>query len=93
MFIIDQQMAGYEVEYEGECPKCGHTPMHSEICQECCDTDGIADLYYEDPLRYGPGSYVVCSGCKGYGVVRWCPGCGAYIAGRYVIDNSPVCNL
>ena len=81
-------MADYEVDYDLECPKCGHTPLHSDRCQSCGDIEGSEDLYDEDPINYRQGTLVACSGCKGHGIVRWCPGCGADLTGKQVIDNA-----
>ena len=82
-------MADYEVDYDLECPKCGHTPLHSEGCKYCGDIEGTEDLSDDDPIDYAPGTLVRCRTCKGHGIIRWCPGCGLDLTVQKVIDNSP----
>ena len=82
-------MADFEVDYDLECPKCHHTPLHSDRCQRCGDIEGTEDLSDDDPVNYRQGTLVRCRECKGHGIIRWCPGCKANLTGQDVIDNSP----
>ena len=67
----------YEIDYEGHCPKCGHSPTHSRSCLNFCD-DGWFDCADEDPNTPGEEDEI-CTECYGTGIERWCPKCGLNI--------------
>lgn len=74
-------MDDYDVEHEGKCPKCGHSPVHSRDCINWCD-DGYCDEHDDDPINFAPGERLVeCDECKGTGIERWCPSCGENLSG------------
>lgn len=70
-------MEEYDLDYEGECPKGRHSPIHYKDCSNFCE-DGYIDESEDDPINFMPGeSLHPCSDCRGTGVEVWCPGCGA----------------
>lgn len=74
-------MDDYDVEYDGRCPKCGHSPLHSRTCTNWCDK-GYKDESEDDPINFMPGeAFTECEECRGTGLERWCPGCGANLSG------------
>lgn len=78
----------YDIESDLTCPKCGHSPLHSRYCTNWCD-DGYHDEYDDDPINFIPGeSLIPCQECKGTGVERWCPGCGANLSGVHFHDDD-----
>jgi hypothetical protein len=68
------------------CPKCGHGPTRVRHCDVIGCDDGWVDEYDEDPINCSPGEYVACSECRGAGIVRWCPKCGADLIERVADD-------
>lgn len=72
----------YEIDHDSNCPKCGHSPMHSRDCNNFC-TDGFKDEYDDDPINFLPGECLIpCNECNGTGVEIWCPGCGENLSGK-----------
>ena len=70
----------YDINYELECPKCKHSPIHSRVCTNFCE-DGWFDESDDDPINYMPGeSERRCSECLGTGYEVWCPKCGANLS-------------
>ena len=74
-------MDDYEIDHDGACPKCGHSPIHSRTCQQIGCDDGWVDGWEEDPLWYDPGDGYDCEDCRGTGLEKWCPSCGANLSG------------
>lgn len=71
----------YDIEYGGQCPQCGHSPLHSRSCTNFCN-EGYHDKADNDPINFMPGEELTaCEECKGTGLERWCPGCGANLSG------------
>jgi len=67
----------YEVDYEVNCPYCGHTPLHNRFCANLFCDEGFIDESEDDPINFTPGELVIpCPDCKGTGVEWWCPKCG-----------------
>lgn len=75
----------YDID-ELSCPECGHYGTHSRRCSNIeCEGGGI-DESDEDYML--PGSVIgLCDTCKGTGIERWCPGCGAGLSGHQ-FDNG-----
>lgn len=74
-------MQDFDIEDEFTCPNCGHSPLHSRDCTNFCD-DGFFDESDNDPINFFPGEeFRRCEECKGTGVERWCPSCGANLSG------------
>lgn len=75
-------MGDYEVDHDESCPKCGHCPIHWRDCAVIGCDDGFIDMHeYDDPIFFDPGETEPCQECKGTGIERWCPGCGANLSG------------
>lgn len=75
-------MDDYQVSYDEKCPKCQHSPIHWRDCANYCCEDGWIDMHeYDDPLWYDNGDVEMCQECKGTGIEKWCPGCGANLSG------------
>lgn len=77
-----------DVNYDGKCPRCGHSPTRGRQCTALYCDDGWVDLYEDDPLMYDPGEGESCDECRGHGYVQWCPGCGADLTGVNVADQA-----
>jgi hypothetical protein len=81
-------MEDYEIETDVNCPKCGHSPLHSRDCINWCD-DGYFDESEDDPINFMPGEYeTICSECNGTGVERWCPNCGENLSGNKEVSKQ-----
>lgn len=78
----------YDIDYDQECPKCGHSPVHSRQCTNWC-TDGWFDASDDDPINYIPGEeYDRCNECLGTGFEVWCPSCGSNLSLYKFSDND-----
>jgi len=78
----------YEIDSEGSCPKCGHSPIHYRDCTNWCD-EGYFDESDDDPINFIPDeSYRRCDECKGTGVEVWCPKCGENLSGIKLQDDE-----
>jgi len=75
----------YEID-TCECPKCGHN-THSRRCSEITCNDGGIDESEEDYMIEG-SVIVECDVCKGTGIERWCPKCGAELSGVHFEDEE-----
>ena len=72
----------YEVDFERNCPKCGHNPIHYRDCMNLGCDEGYFDESDDDPINFFPGEMISeCSDCHGTGVEVWCPACGANLSG------------
>ena len=81
-------MADYDIDYDCSCPKCGHSPTHSRDCINWCN-DGVLDMSDDDPINFAPGEIIYpCPDCKGTGIERWCPNCGAELSGESVSSED-----
>ncbi len=70
------------LDSEEECPSCGHYPTRWRDCANYCCEDGWIDMHeYDDPLWYDPGDVERCEECRGTGIEKWCPKCGANLSG------------
>lgn len=74
-------MTDYE-HSDQPCLRCGHAPTHQRPCEGIGCEDGWIDLYDEDPFWYDPGQVEMCLECKGTGIEKWCPKCGANLSGQ-----------
>ena len=78
----------YDIDYDQECPKCGHAPIHSRTCNNFCD-DGWFDEVDDDPINFMPGeSFERCRECLGTGIEVWCPSCGANLSDHKIHDDD-----
>lgn len=79
----------YEIDSGTECPKCGHSPIHSRTCTNWCE-DGYFDVYDDDPIYSPiPGiEFIKCDECKGTGVEVWCPNCGTNLSEMKLNDEE-----
>lgn len=60
------------------CPACGNNATHSRHCSAFDCLDGYIDESHDDPINFAPGEeFSICRECKGHGIERWCPSCGA----------------
>lgn len=76
----------YEID-DIECAKCGHHSTHSRRCSEITCEEGYIDESDEDFLL--PGTNMAqCETCKGSGIERWCPSCGADLSGHFAYDDE-----
>ena len=81
-------MDDYEVEYDLSCPDCGHSPLLSRDCINLFCEDGYIEEFLDDVEIPGTGYEVKCQECKGTGVERWCPKCGANLSGDKRMDEQ-----
>ena len=74
-------MDDYELDFEQECLKCGHSPTRWRDCWKCGGEGGRGwdDLQFEDPLWYSPSDFIACDECNGTGIIEWCSKCGCDI--------------
>jgi len=78
----------YKIDYDLYCPKCGHTPVHHRDCMNWCE-DGFFDENDDDPINFAPGEAMrMCSECRGTGIERWCPSCGANLSGMAIFSDN-----
>lgn len=71
---------------DGTCPECGHSRVLERRCSSMCE-EGFFDDSDEDYLL--PGTVMnECDECRGTGVVRWCPECGADLTGKDIFDDE-----
>jgi hypothetical protein len=78
----------YETDDTRECPKCGHSPIHSRECTNFCE-NGYFDESDDDPINFVPGeSLEPCRECKGTGFEIWCPGCGKNLSKHNFNDHE-----
>ena len=54
------------------CPHCGNDMDWADCWMIDCE-DGEYDLYEEDCINYGPGTYAKCQECDGNGGWWYCP--------------------
>jgi hypothetical protein len=76
----------YEIDHDGQCPKCGHSPVHYRDCINWCE-EGYFDESDEDFLLPG-SSMVKCPECRGTGVETWCPHCGENLSGVKIHEDE-----
>lgn len=83
-------MEGFEQDFELNCPRCGHSPLHNRDCTELLCNDGFIDDYNDDPINFFEGeSEHLCPECNGTGVEWWCPNCGENLSGKiHSIEND-----
>ncbi len=74
-------MEEYEIDYEGKCTKCGHSPTHYRDCTEFDCEEGLVEEFFDDIEIPGTGDIVTCRECKGTGIESWCPKCGENLSG------------
>lgn len=87
-FMGGVMMDDYDVDYDGTCPYCNHSPIHSRSCINFCD-DGFIDEHEDDPINFMPGESVRrCRECRGTGVEIWCPKCGQNLSGVEGLFND-----
>lgn len=84
------KMEDFDQDFELNCPKCGHSPLHNRDCSELFCDDGLIDESNYDPINCMEGeSLFTCPECKGTGVEWWCPNCGENLSGRiHTIENN-----
>lgn len=75
-------MDDYEIDCDEYCPRCARSPIHWRRCANYCCEDGYIDLHeFDDPLWFDPGEVETCPDCRGTGIEKWCPMCGADLSG------------
>lgn len=78
----------YEIDDEGTCPHCGHSPVHYRDCTNFCE-EGFFDAADEDPINYYPGeAYERCPECRGTGIETWCPNCGQNLSAIKIHEDE-----
>lgn len=77
-------------EYDRDCQKCGHYPLHIADCIRIGCDDGYCDEFYDDQIN-SPAegeNYYLCEECNGTGSIVWCPICGADLTGHKFPDEN-----
>ena len=77
----------YDLDFDTDCPFCGHSPTHYRRCVNIGCDDGFFDLNEDDPILFSPGETEVCTECWGTGVEHWCPECGKTIMPRHTVAD------
>lgn len=72
-------MEDYEIDFDTCCPKCEHDRIHFRHCIGISCNDGYIDISADYYMTEGSMT-IKCDECKGTGIERWCPSCGAELS-------------